>query len=285
MIVKSKEILPMEYSANGKILTFAKPVIMAIVNLTPDSFYDGGKYSVVNDVLSDVEEKISQGAEIIDLGAASSRPNARETDESAERERLLPVLQAVRKIFPSVFISIDTFRSTIASAAASEGADIINDISGGSMDRNMFDTIAKLQLPYVLMHMDGTPQTMSGNEPYNDVVRSVTSAFTEKVTALEMKNFNKIILDPGFGFGKSLQNNYQLLKSIAELRVHGYPLLAGISRKSMINKVIGTNPVTSLNGTTVINTIALLNGAGILRVHDVAEAKQAIGLVEFYRNS
>jgi len=257
---------------------------MGIVNITPDSFYDGGKYGSVKDVLRDVEEKISQGAHIIDIGAASSRPNAKETDENTEWERLKEILPFIRKNFPGILISIDTYRSGIAMRSAELGADVINDIGGGNLDPKMFGTVAKLDLPYILMHIQGTPQTMQDNPHYADVVRDIKKEFADKIEILGKLNFKKIILDPGFGFGKSLENNYELLKNLSELLPLGLPILAGVSRKGMINRIIGTNPVTALNGTTVLNTIALLNGASLLRVHDVKEAKQAIELTEFYKS-
>ncbi len=271
----------MEYTCNGKTLTFIKPLVMAIINITPDSFYDGGKYSNVNDVLRDIEEKINQGAHIIDIGAASSRPNAKLITEHEEWQRLEQYLPEIRKKFPDIFLSVDTFSAAIAQKSADAGADIINDISGGSMDTKMFSTVAKLDLPYVLMHMQGTPQTMQQNPVYADVVKNVHDELSQKTEKLLALDFKKIIVDVGFGFGKTQEHNYLLLKNLQ--RFNKYPILAGFSRKSMINKVIGTNPVTSLNGTTVLNTIALLNGASILRVHDVTEAKQAIELVEFYK--
>lgn len=258
---------------------------MAIVNLTPDSFYDGGKFDSVNDVLRDVEEKVQLGASIIDIGAASSRPNAKEISEEEEWQRIKNCLPALRKHFPEVPISVDTFRATIARKSADLGVDMINDISGGNLDKDMFATVAALDLPYILMHMKGTPQTMQQDPVYEHVVQDLMHEFEMKIRALASFDFRKIILDPGFGFGKSLANNYQLLKALPEFTKFGFPVLAGVSRKSMINKVIGTNPVTALNGTTVLNTIALLNGASILRVHDVSEAKQAIQLVNYYKNA
>jgi dihydropteroate synthase len=285
MSIKSKKIPATRYSCNGKMLTFNKPLVMAIVNLTPDSFYDGGKYDAETDILRDVEEKISQGASIIDLGAASSRPHAPEITMEEEWSRLSAALISVRKKFPDIFISVDTFRSEIAERAAGNGADIINDISGGNLDPKMAETAIALDLPYVMMHMDGDPRTMTSNPPYGDAVNEVKDTLLARAESMRARGFDKIILDPGFGFGKSLQNNFELLKGLPSLAEAGFPVLAGISRKSMINKVIGTNPVTALNGTTVLNTIALLNGASILRVHDVKEAMQAIELVEFYRNS
>jgi len=281
----STKIKEREYSCNGKILTFNKPLLMAIVNLTPDSFYDGGKYGEAEDVLRDVEEKILQGADIIDLGAASSRPNAVELSEEEEWNRLKSVLPLLRKKFPNVFISVDTYRANIAKRCADEGADIINDISGGNFDKEMFNVVAKLNLPYVLMHIQGNPKTMQQNPVYEDVVKEVSEELQSKIQILNTLGFEKLILDPGFGFGKTVAHNYQLLKHLNVFTNMGFPLLAGVSRKNMINKVIHTNPVTSLNGTTVLNTIALLNGAKILRVHDVREAKQAIELVGFYESA
>ncbi len=258
---------------------------MAIVNITPDSFYDGNKYDNVSDVLRDVEEKIKHGADIIDIGAASSRPGAAEISETDEWQRLENILREVRKRFNKVFISIDTYRSTIAKKSADLGADIINDISGGNYDAEMFKTVSNLQIPYILMHIKGTPQTMQSAPEYSNVLKEVKTELQMKTSLLKKLGFEKIIVDPGFGFGKTTEHNFTLLKNINEFASLGFPLLAGISRKSMINKVIQTNPVTALNGTSILNTIALLNGCNILRVHDVIEAKQAIDLVEYYKNN
>lgn len=258
---------------------------MGIVNITPDSFYDGNKYGDLSDILRDTEEKIKQGATIIDVGAASSRPGSNAISEDEEWKRLELPLKEIRKNFPDVFISIDTYRSKIAEKAAELGADIINDISGGNLDENMFATVAKLDLPYILMHMKGVPSNMQNAPQYSDVVKEVIDYFSDSVSSLKKKGFQKIILDPGFGFGKVLSHNYKLLAAIPEIGELGFPVLAGLSRKSMINKVIGTDPVSALNGTTVLNSIALLNGAKILRVHDVMEAKQAIELVNYYKNN
>jgi len=274
----------MIYQANGKIINFEQPKLMAIINLTPDSFYDGGKYDSVKDVLCDVEQKIKAGAHMVDIGAASSRPGAKEITVEEEWRRLEPMLKAIRTEFESTIISVDTFRSAIAKQSADIGADIINDISGGNFDDAMFDCVAQLNLPYILMHMQGNPITMQQNPTYTNVVEEVKEEFALKIKQLEALNFKKIILDVGFGFGKSLEHNYQLLKHLNSFNAFNYPLLAGISRKSMVNKVINTSPVTALNGTTALHTIALLNGAKILRVHDVLEAKQVTELVEFYKN-
>ncbi len=283
--IKSNEIMPIEYSANGKKITFIKPLVMAIVNITPDSFYDGGKYSSPKDILNDAGQKVAEGAAILDLGAASSRPGAADVSEEEEWQRLGAVLPILRREFPDTVLSVDTWRASIARRAAAEGADMINDIGGGRLDPEMFDTIAALDLPYVLMHIQGRPATMQLNPQYSDVVREVADELSQSAKHLQALGFQKIILDPGFGFGKTTEHNYQLLRQFHRFADLGFPVLAGLSRKGMINKVIGTNPVTALNGTTVANTIALLNGANLLRVHDVTEAIQAIQLVEFYKNA
>ena len=284
MNTKINEKKTIEYSCNGKIIKFNKPLIMSIVNITPDSFYDGGKYDSESDVLKDVEDKINSGANIIDIGASSTRPNSDEITEKEEWQRLKGILISVRANFPDILLSVDTYRASVAKKSAEHGIDIINDISGGNLDSLMFKTVADLNIPYILMHIQGTPKTMQNNPKYLNVVEEVKKDFESKITQLINLGFNKIILDPGFGFGKSLENNYQLLKSLNIFSSFNYPILAGVSRKSMINRVIGTNPVTALNGTTVLNTIALQNGASILRVHDAFEAKQAIELVEFYKS-
>ena len=284
MNTKINEKKTIEYSCNGKIIKFNKPLIMSIVNITPDSFYDGGKYDSESDVLKDVEDKINSGANIIDIGASSTRPNSDEITEKEEWQRLKDVLISVRANFPDILLSVDTYRASVAKKSAEHGIDIINDISGGNLDSLMFKTVADLNIPYILMHIQGKPKTMQNNPKYLNVVEEVKKDFESKITQLINLGFNKIILDPGFGFGKSLENNYQLLKSLNIFSSFNYPILAGVSRKSMINRVIGTNPVTALNGTTVLNTIALQNGASILRVHDAFEAKQAIELVEFYKS-
>ncbi len=257
---------------------------MAIVNLTPDSFYDGGKFSTEEDVLRDVEQKIRAGANIIDLGAASSRPGSASPGADEEWRRLQPALATVRKEFPEVFVSVDTYYSRVARNAASEGADIINDISGAVLDPEMAKTVCEIDLPFILMHMDGSPATMQQNKPYEDVVNEVFSSLQQRCFEFEQKGFSKIIVDPGFGFGKSLANNYELLKNLHRFSELNYPVMAGLSRKSMISKITGTNPVTALNGTTVLNTLAVLNGASLIRVHDVAEAKQVVELLEFYKS-
>ena len=272
------------YLTNGKQLSFEKAQVMAIINITPDSFYDGGKFSSVSDIVKDAEMKIHEGASIIDIGAASSRPNSISITENEEILRLKAPLIELRKEFPNILISIDTYLSSVADFAIDLGADIINDISGGEMDKNMFATVAKHNIPYVLMHMQGTPQTMQQNPSYKNVVNDLVNFYQVKIEECKNLGFDKLILDVGFGFGKTVEHNFQLLKHLQGFSNFEFPLLAGLSRKSMINKIIHTSPVTALNGTTVLNTIALQNGANILRVHDVKEAKQAIDLFEFYKS-
>ncbi len=270
------------YACNHRMIHFNRPLVMAIVNLTPDSFYDGGKFVEIEDVLRDVAAKIAAGADIIDLGAASSRPGAEMLTAEAEWQRLALPLKEIRSTYPDVLISVDTVHAIVAEKAAAAGVDIINDISGGVLDKAMLPTIAQLNLPYILMHMNGTPATMGGLPAMTNAGTVVRQFFTTQTMALAEKGFSKIILDPGFGFGKSLENNYQLLGSLSTFQELGFPLLVGVSRKSMISKITQGSPVTALNGTTVINTVSLLNGANILRVHDVTEAIEAIKLVSFY---
>ena len=271
------------YLTNGKQLSFDKAQVMAIINLTPDSFYDGGKFSSTSDILKDAEMKLSEGATILDIGAASSRPDAEVISADEEIKRLKEPLKALRHEFPNAFISVDTTHTQVAEFAINLGADIINDISGGDADNKMIELVVKHNIPYVLMHMQGTPQTMQHNPHYHNVVEDLITYFTNKIAICEHLSYDKLILDVGFGFGKSTEHNYQLLAGLQQFAKLGYPVLAGLSRKSMINKVIHTSPVTALNGTTVLNTIALQNGAKLLRVHDVKEAKQAIDLFEYYK--
>lgn len=273
------------YLTNGKQLSFEKAQVMAIINITPDSFYDGGKFSSVTDIVKDAEMKINEGATIIDIGAASSRPKAPSVSVKDEIIRLREPLTKLRKEFPRMLISIDTYLSEVAEFAIDLGADIINDISGGELDDKMLDVVAKHQIAYVLMHMQGTPQNMQLNPTYENVVKELGDFYKSKIADCQSKGFEKLIIDVGFGFGKTVEHNYELLKHLHDFTEFGFPILAGLSRKSMINKVIHTSPVTALNGTTVLNTIALQNGANILRVHDVKEAKQAIDLFEFYKSA
>ena len=253
--------------------------IMGILNVTPDSFFDGGLYIDEPTIVRKVNAMEYDGAQIIDIGGYSTRPGAATVSEEEEIKRVVPIVKLIKGNFNDIQISVDTFRSKVAEACVSEGANIINDISGGSLDGNMFDCIANLKVPYVLMHMKGTPQDMQNSPTYDNVVEEVKQYFEEKINKLNQLGINNIILDPGFGFGKTVEHNYQLLNNLDQFKSFGLPILAGVSRKSMINKVIDTSPEEALNGTTTLNTIALMKGANILRVHDVNEAQETIKLV------
>lgn len=267
-------------NCNGKLLNLNTPKVMGVLNNTPDSFYDGGKYNTSTSILYQTEKMLQEGATFIDIGAYSSRPNAKHISTKEELDRIIPVVTALVKEFPEILISIDTFRSKVAKECIQLGACMINDISGGAMDKNMFNTIAELQVPYILMHMQGTPQTMQVKPTYEDIIGDILYYFSEKVSQLRALNVNDIILDVGFGFGKTLEHNYELLQKLALFKSLEIPVLAGLSRKSMLYKLLQINPKEALNATTVANTIALLNGASILRVHDVKEAMEAIKIVE-----
>ena len=250
---------------------------MGILNITPDSFYDGGSYLNIIDQLKQVEKMISEGAVIIDIGANSTRPGADSVSEKEELARLLPSLIAINGHFSEIVISVDTYRTTIAKAAIEHGATIINDIYGGRYDGEMFELIAHHNIPYILMHMQGTPDTMQINPHYKDVVKEIHEFFKSRIDLIP-SGYNQLILDPGFGFGKTVENNFLLLKHFESFCSFKRPLLAGLSRKSMINRTLQIKPQKALNGTTVLNTIALMKGANILRVHDVKEAVEAISL-------
>lgn len=270
--------------ANGKSLSLSTPAVMGILNLTPDSFFDGGQLNSAEELLKKADKFIHERASILDLGAVSTKPGATEVSEEEELRRLLPSLKLLRNTFPSVFISVDTYRSSVAFAAAECGADIINDISGGMADENMFKVVAATKLPYVLMHMQGTPQTMQQDPKYKKVVKEVYDFLKKQSDKAKKAGVKQIILDPGFGFGKTVEHNFRLLAQLKKFEKLGCPLLAGISRKSMINKVLKTAPDKALNGTTVLNTLALLNGANILRAHDVKEARECIELISCYKS-
>ncbi len=269
----------MQFHYQNKTLDLSKPVVMGILNITPDSFFDGGKYSSEDLLLQKVEQHLTNGAKLLDIGAYSSRPGADYVTESEELKRLLPSIDLVLKYFPQALLSVDTFRSSVAEQVVKAGAFMINDISGGNLDNQMFDFIGKNDVPYVLMHMRGTPKTMQTLTTYEDLVPDIISELQQKVIKLEQKGAKQLLIDPGFGFAKTLEQNYELLKKCEAFRQFDYPLLVGISRKSMIYKKIGIKPAEALNGTTVLNTIALLSGAKILRVHDVLEAQQTIELL------
>ena len=270
----------MYINCKGKLVDLSSPKVMGILNITPDSFFDGGKYNAPTQILLQVEKMLSEGATFIDVGAYSSRPGAKHISEEEELNRILPVIQLLTKEFSDIIISADTFRSKIAEQCVDSGASLVNDISAGSLDNNMFKTIAKLQVPYIIMHMQGAPQNMQTNPNYKDIVPEVLFYFSKKIAELRNLGVNDIITDVGFGFGKTLEHNYQLLKNLALFKNLEVPILTGVSRKSMLFKPLNITPKEALNATTSANTIALLNGANILRVHDVKQAIETIKIVE-----
>ena len=270
----------MTLNCNGKLVDISSPKVMGILNCTPDSFFDGGKYNNESDILQQVEKMLLEGATFIDVGAYSSRPGATHISEEEELQRIVPIIELLAKNFPEIIISVDTFRSNVAKNSVEVGAAIINDISGGKMDSNMFKTVAELKVPYIMMHMLGTPQNMQKNPVYEDVTKELISFFAAQISKLHQLKVSDIIIDVGFGFGKTIEHNYQLLKDLALFKNLEAPILAGISRKSMLYKPLEITPQLALNATTSANTIALLNGANILRVHDVKEAMEAIKIVE-----
>ncbi len=265
---------------NHRPLDLTSPVVMGILNVTPDSFYDGGKYLSETKVIGRIRQIVEEGAGIIDVGAYSSRPGAAFVDEKEELGRLAWAVELVRKYYPSVPVSIDTFRAGVAKEIVGcLGEVMVNDISGGTLDDGMFDFVASSGVPYIMMHIQGTPQTMQKNPVYDNVVADVRRFFTDRIARLNAAGFDNIILDPGFGFGKTLDHNYELMSGMDSYRDLGYPLLVGISRKTMIYKALGCTANEALNGTTVLNTISLMKGTSILRVHDVKEAVEAVKLV------
>lgn len=270
----------MTINCKGTLVDLTKPKVMGILNVTPDSFFDGGKYKNERDILVQAEKMLNEEATFIDVGAYSSRPGAKHISEEEELQRMLPVVELLIKNFPEIIISIDSFRSRVVEESVNAGAAIINDISGGMMDEQMFKTVAKLQVPYIMMHMKGTPQNMQQNPQYENVVTEVISFFAEQLFKLRKLKVNDVIIDVGFGFGKTLDQNYKLLKKLSLFKSLDAPILTGVSRKSMLYKLLGVTPKEALNATTVANTVALLNGTHILRVHDVKEAVEAVKVVE-----
>lgn len=259
-----------------EVIDLTLPVVMGVANVTPDSFYDGGKLEDEKTLLTVVEKMINEGAAVIDVGAVSTRPGAKLVSTKEELERLLPALRTIKNSFPKIPISIDTYRSWVAVRVIDEiGPILVNDISGGSLDSKMFETVAKLKVPYVLSHIQGTPQDMQDNPVYQNLIKEISAYFSDKVKRLTSLGVNDIILDPGFGFGKNLEHNYELLNKLDSFKVFQLPVMVGLSRKSMIWKALEITPEAALNGTSVANTMALLGGADILRVHDVKEAVEA----------
>ena len=272
---------PRYINVNGRLMDLSEPQVMGILNVTPDSFYAGSRMETEKDIINRLHQITSEGASILDIGAYSSRPDAEHISTEEEMNRLRTGLDLVRKHQPEAVVSVDTFRADVAKMCVEEfGAAMINDISAGQLDAAMFGTIAQLGVPYIMMHMQGTPQNMQMNPHYDNLLKEVFLYFAERVQKLRDLGVNDIIIDPGFGFGKTLEHNYELMNHLDEFQLFELPLLVGISRKSMIYKLLGTTPEEALNGTTVLNTLALMKGANILRVHDVKAAKEAVTLVE-----
>lgn len=265
-------------NCNQRLLTISSPIIMGIINATPDSFYNKGKNSSIDEMIANAKQMMNEGATILDIGGMSSRPGAAIISEQEEMDRVLPIIEAIKKEMPAIFLSIDTYRSPVAEECIKAGIDIINDISGAELDAEIIDIAAKYQTPYICMHMQGTPQTMQQNPSYENVTNEVYQFLYNKIQLLKSKNVVDVISDVGFGFGKTTAHNFELLKNLEVFQQLNTPTLVGISRKSMIYKTLNSTPENALNGTTALNMIALQNGAAILRVHDVKEAKECIAL-------
>ncbi len=279
-------LIPKYINVNGRLMDLSEAQVMGILNITPDSFYANSRKQTEEEITSRVHQIIDEGASIIDIGAYSSRPNAENITPEEELKRLCFGLEIIRRIAPDAVISVDTFRAEVAEACVEEyGVAIINDIAAGEMDAKMFDTVARLNVPYIMMHMQGTPQNMQLTPHYENVVKEVFMYFAEKVDKLRSLGVKDIILDPGFGFGKTLEHNYELLNYLDDFKIFELPLLVGVSRKSMIYRLLGTTPDEALNGTSILNTIALMKGANILRVHDVKEAVEAVRIVKKMQSS
>tara|TARA_R110000850_G_C9994021_1_gene467321 strand:+ start:791 stop:1612 length:822 start_codon:yes stop_codon:yes gene_type:complete len=269
----------MTINCKGTLVDLSTPKVMGILNITPDSFYDGGKLSTDAAILSQAERMLSEGATFLDVGGYSSRPGAADVPESEELQRVLPAIKSIVKEFPELLISIDTFRSTVARESVDAGAALVNDISAGLLDENMISSVAQLQVPYIMMHMRGTPQTMKTLTDYDDVTLDVLRYFSERIATARKAGINDIIADPGFGFAKTIPQNFELLGKLELFKNLDVPFLIGVSRKGMIHKTLDVSPAEALNGTTALNSIALLKGASLLRVHDVKEAVEAVKLI------
>jgi dihydropteroate synthase len=279
----NEQSLMFTLNCKGRILMVDKPLVMGILNITPDSFYPGSRYMGTDVVLQKAEQMLKDGAAFLDIGGQSTRPGSRESGPDEELARVIGPLEAIIRHFPEAILSIDTYHAKVAGEAVATGASIVNDISAGSMDGNMIATVAALHVPYVLMHMQGRPQTMQQDPQYENVTKEVLDFFIQKTHVLQKAGIVDIIIDPGFGFGKTINHNFQLLRDLSVFQMLDRPVLMGISRKSTIYKTLGLAVDEALNGTTVLNTVGLLNGANILRVHDVKEAVEAIRLIEAYR--
>ena len=274
----------MTINCKGQLIDLASPKVMGILNVTPNSFYDGGKFADEKALLNQVEKMQNEGATFIDIGGYSSKPNAEFVSEEEELQRVIPIITTVTQKFPETLISIDTFRSKVAKESIENGAAIINDISAGNLDENMMKTVAELQVPYIMMHMKGTPQTMQSLTQYENIVKEMIFYFSEKIDQARSFGINDLILDPGFGFAKTLEQNFEVLNKLELFQMLELPILAGISRKSMIYKTLETDAQNSLNGTTSLNTISLMKGAKILRVHDVIEAVECVKLYNLLKS-
>lgn len=274
----------MTINCKGQLIDLSSPKVMGILNITPDSFYDGGKNDSEQVIIDKVEKMLSEGATFIDIGAYSSKPNAEFVSEEEELERIVPVIKMLVNVFPNILISVDTFRSKVAKAAIEAGACIINDIAAGNLDANMLQTVADLRVPYIMMHMKGDPKTMQSLTDYEDIIKEILFYFSERVSKARSLGISDIIVDPGFGFAKRLEQNFEVMNKLELFQILNLPLLSGISRKSMIYKTLGNTPQEALNGTTVLNTISLMKGATILRVHDVKEAVECVRLFGQLKN-
>jgi dihydropteroate synthase len=266
-------------NCKGTLIDLSTPKVMGIVNVTPDSFFDGGKLTNSEEIIGQVEKMLHDGATFIDLGGYSSKPGADFVSESEELNRVIPIVKLLVEKFPDILLSIDTFRSEVAKQAVENGAAIINDISAGLLDEKMLETVAKLQVPYIMMHMKGTPKTMQSLANYDDLIKEMNFYFSERISKARSFGLNDIIIDPGFGFAKTIEHNYELLQNLELLQFHELPILAGISRKSMIYKTLETSPENALNGTTFLHAFCLQKGANVLRVHDVKEAVECVKLM------
>jgi dihydropteroate synthase len=268
----------MNINCKGKLIDLSTPKVMGILNVTPDSFFDGGKYKDEADILNKVEVMLKQNATFIDIGGYSSRPNADDVSEAEELNRVIPIVKLILKHFPDTLISIDTFRSDVAKQSIENGAALVNDISAGKLDTKMLSTVGNLGVPYIMMHMKGNPKTMQQQTEYNDITKNVIAYFAERIAAARKEKINDIIIDPGFGFAKTIAQNFELLNSLKLIQLTDQPILAGVSRKSMIYKTLNSTAKEALNGTTALHMVALENGASILRVHDVKEAMECVTL-------
>lgn len=272
-------------NCKGKILSLERPLIMGILNATPDSFFEGHLNDSNGSIIKRVGHMIADGADIIDIGGQSTKPGSERVELEAEKKRVIPVIDLIHQHYPECIISVDTYYSKVAELAVHVGASIVNDISAGNFDKDMIEIVGKLKVPYICMHMQGTPETMQNNPQYQNITKEVIDFFSEKIQECKKANIQDIIIDPGFGFGKTIEHNFKLLREMEALKILKLPILAGLSRKGMIYKSLNTSANEALNGTSILNTLALNNGASFLRVHDVKEAREAVALFQLYKNA